>query len=660
MITPTQEYRRTELPEPRKMHKGFDAVVDKATGRLRRTPAIAEALVREADEIDGLAPPLAKLSDHHLKERMEEVKRVFIRHREVNRDVVRLALAMVREAAARQTGMRPFPVQLAGALALHRGYLAEMATGEGKTLTAGLAATLAGWTGRPCHVVTVNDYLAQRDAEWMRPLYHFCGVSVGHVTGPMDPDARRAGYGAAVTYCTSKEVVADFLRDRLRMGRFSEPSRRHLQQLLQPGRLDRLGLVMRGLHAAIVDEADSVLVDEAVTPVIISAHYPNPVLKEACLAACRMAAEMVPGLHYRALARYREVELLDAAEEILASRGERLPGLWRGRSRRRELVRQALTAREFFHEGRQYVVSDGKIVIVDEFTGRSMPQRTWREGLHQAVEAKAGLEITDPSETLARMSFQRYFRLYRRLSGMTGTAWEAADEFWHIYHLPVVPIPTNRPCVRRDLKDRIFADAESKWNAVVDEVAQMHATGRPVLVGTRNIVVSEMLSKRLEALGLEHQVLNAVRHREEARIVAEAGLRGRVTIATNMAGRGTDIKLGKGVADLGGLHVIATERHESRRIDRQIFGRSGRQGDPGSSRACVSAEDELLSRFTPGRLRERLATALRRNPGRAERMAGPLFAYAQWSAQRMAYRQRLGVLSADTWIDDSLAFAPDR
>jgi preprotein translocase subunit SecA len=657
MTTPTQEYRRTAIREPKKLHKGLDATVDGMVGRLRRTAAVAADLLREADEIDRLGDTFAGLSDRHLKDRMEELRLGFARHRLMEERVLYLALAAIREAAERQTGMRPFKVQLAGALALHRGHLAEMATGEGKTLTASLAATLAGWTRRPCHVVTVNDYLAQRDAEWMKPLYHFCGVSAGYVTGAMDPVARRAGYAADVAYCTSKEIVADFLRDRLRLGRFRDPARRQLQHLLGPGRLDRLGLVMRGLYTAIVDEADSVLGDEAVTPVIISAHYPNPALKEACLVARDVADSLVPGVHYQILDRYREVEMLDAADSELEPHGQRMPGLWRGPSRRRELIRQALTAREFFHEGRQYVVDAGKVVIVDEYTGRAMPQRTWREGLHQAVEAKAGLEITDPSETLARLSFQRFFRLFTKLSGMTGTAWEAADEFWHIYHLAVVQIPTNRPCVRKEMPDRIFPDREAKWQAVVSDVASLHATGRPILVGTRSIDVSELLSNRLTGMGLEHQVLNAVRHQEEARIVAEAGLRGRITIATNMAGRGTDIKLGKGIAEIGGLHVIATERHESRRIDRQLFGRCARQGDPGSVQAYVSGEDELLKRFVPRWLRLQLVSTLRKNPRQGERLAGIVFGYAQWSAQRMAFRQRRNVLGTDTWIEDSLSFA---
>jgi preprotein translocase subunit SecA len=328
-----------------------------------------------------------------------------------------------------------------------------------------------------------------------------------------------------------------------------------------------------------------------------------------------------------------------------------LPGFWRGEQRRAELVRTALVAREFFQRDRQYILSDGKVVIVDEFTGRPMPQRTWREGLHQAIEAKEGIELSDPTETVARMSFQRFFRCFHRLSGMTGTAWEAAAEFWQIYRLPVVRIPTNRPCVRRHWPDRIFREEASKWAAVADEIERIHRTGRPLLVGTRSVAASEHLARQLKSRGLEFHVLNATRLAEEAMIVSVAGERGRVTIATNMAGRGTDIRLGPGVAELGGLHVIATERHESGRVDRQLFGRSGRQGDPGSAQAFVSAEDELVRRHLP-KAAQRI---LRSTENRAFVKAA--FALAQRRAQRLAWKQRAAVLRSDAWLDEALSFA---
>jgi len=331
--------------------------------------------------------------------------------------------------------------------------------------------------------------------------------------------------------------------------------------------------------------------------------------------------------------------------------------LWRGPARLTDLIRQALTAREFFLKGKQYVVQDGKVVIVDEFTGRMMPMRRWRDGLHQMIEAKEGVEVSPRDQTLARLSFQRFFRSFRRLSGMTGTAREAADEFWHLYRLPVIVIPTNRPCIRRELPDRIFPDWSSKWSALVEEIVNLHAQGRPVLVGTRSIATSEELAEKLAARGLPFSLLNASRHREEAQIVSEAGQRGRITIATNMAGRGTDIKLGAGVATLGGLHVLATERHESHRIDRQLYGRAARQGDAGSAQAFVSMEDELVKRFVPGIARRQVESVVRHARAPAEKLAGATFALAQFRAQRMAFRQRRSVLKYDTWLAESLSFA---
>jgi preprotein translocase subunit SecA len=334
-----------------------------------------------------------------------------------------------------------------------------------------------------------------------------------------------------------------------------------------------------------------------------------------------------------------------------------LGGVWTGPRRREELVNQALTARHFYLRDQQYVIQDGEVVIVDEFTGRLMPDRTWRDGLHQAVEAKERLEVNPPKDTFARLSFQRFFRLYRRLAGMTGTAAEARGEFWQIYNRPVVVVPTHRPCRREQRPDRVFATETDKWDAIVAEISRLHETGRPILVGTRSVGASEQLSERLTAVGLDHQVLNAVRHAEEAQITAEAGQPGRITVATNMAGRGTDIKLGRGVAELGGLHVLATERHESARIDRQLYGRSARQGDPGSAQAMVSLDDELIVRHAPI-----LAATVRARHGRGggeitSRTTRWLFDKAQARARRLALRQRKAVLRTDDWLDEYLGFA---
>jgi len=636
--------------------KGLDAAWHAAAGVAGRLVPRLRQCMRRAARVVAMEKEFAGKTDARLREAAAEFRERFRRRRETSEDLER-AFALVREVANRQIGERPFLVQVAGALALEAGFVAEMATGEGKTLAATMPATIAGWRGRGCHIVTVNDYLAKRDAAWMGSIYRFCGLRGAHVEQGMPAPERRDAYQADITYATNKEVTADFLRDRLALGRLQDLPAALLGKIAEGrgGGTDRL--VQRGLEFAIVDEADSVLIDEAVTPLIISGDAPNPQQVEAFKEAVELANRLEPDRDYRVSERWREVDLTVAGKARLAEWSGPIGGVWHGTRRAEELVLQALTAREFFLHDKQYVLQDGKVVIVDEFTGRLMPDRTWRDGLHQAIEAKEGLEVNLPKDTYARISFQRLFRMYRKLAGMTGTAAEAWREFWQIYRLPVVVIPTNRPCVRRILPDRVFATESAKWEAVVQEIRCLHASGRPVLVGTRSVRASEHLSGLLRAEGLEHQVLNAVRHAEEAQIVASAGQAGRITVATNMAGRGTDIKLGPSVAERGGLHVLATERHEAGRIDRQLFGRSARQGDPGSAQTFVSIEDELPRRFAP-----HLSAMLRRRHGQTDkeipsRLARRVFDAAQRRAERLALRQRKAILKTDQWLDEYLGFA---
>jgi len=652
---PSEDYRRTHIVIPAKPHQGLDGALYGLVGRYRRR-TIGRSLEKDAEKITEAARGLRHVSDRRLRERLDAMRTEFRSQKRGFEELLADALTVMVEVADRTLGLRPYPVQIVGAMALYKGYLAEMATGEGKSLTACLPAVLAGWSGRPCHYMTVNDYLADRDALQMRPFYTFCGVSVGCVTGQMDPGERRLNHEKDVVYTTLKELVADFLRDRLVLGALHHPSRRLLRQLLQPNLRQLDGVVLRGLDTAIVDEADSLLIDEAVTPLIISRAQENKPLVEACLTAHGIAGSLKLGPDYRKNIKYREIELTKEGREKVENQARLLPGIWRGASRRMELVKQALVAREFYQLGKQYVIHDDKVAIVDEFTGRLMPNRTWRHGLHQAVEAKESLDVNDPSETLARVSFQRFFRFFRKMGGMTGTAKEAAAELWHIYGLPVLTIPTNRPCIRKMLPDSVFATANEKWQAVVQEIGKWNQTHRPVLVGTRSVEASERLARMLAERGFSFNLLNAVRHREEARIVAAAGEKDRITIATNMAGRGTDILLGRGVAEMGGLHVIATERHESRRIDRQLFGRCARQGDPGSAQAFISVDDELIRRFVPAPMHNRLAAALGRKTPGAGRLAQAALSQAQRAAQRLAYRQRKNVLQMDTWLEEALSF----
>jgi len=640
----------TEFP------RGLDASWDKAIGLGVRLVKRPNRFLRRAERIVDTEKDCRRLSERTLGERIAGLHERFRLGRDTVQDLP-MAFALLREAADRRLGLRPYPVQVAGALALETGCIIEMATGEGKTLVAAMSAIAAGWRGRGCHVLTANEYLARRDAALMAPLYGFCGLRVAAVHQDMKPPDRRHAYNASVTYCTNKEVAADFLRDQLMMGRRCGVPSSILSKIVE-GSDPRSGrLVQRGLACAVVDEADAVLIDEAVTPLIISGQGPNPEFIDAYRQASQLARELDPSEDYRIDKRNREVHLTEKGKRRLAERAEPLGGSWAGARRREERALQALIAREFFIRDKQYVIEGGKILIVDEFTGRLMPDRNWRDGLHQAVEAKEGLDISLPKTTFARISFQRFFRLYPRLSGMTGTGAEARGEFWQIYHRPLVEIPTHRPCRRVVLPDRIFRTAGAKWEAVVHEVQRVRRTGRPILIGTRSVWASEHLSRLLTSKGLDHQVLNAVRHAEEAEIIAGAGQKTCITVATNMAGRGTDIRLGKDVTGLGGLHVIGTERHESGRIDRQLYGRCARQGDPGSAQTFVSLEDELVQRHA--RLSPTVWLGRHDSTGRevSSSVYRRLIDSVQRRAERAARLQRKEVLLTDNWLDEYLGFA---
>jgi len=485
------------------------------------------------------------------------------------------AFAAVREAASRTLKMRHFDVQLIGAIVLHEGKIAEMKTGEGKTLAATMPAYLNALTGKGVHIVTVNDYLARRDTEWMGHIYQFLGLSTGTIVHGLDDTQRKAAYAADITYGTNNEFGFDYLRDNMKF--------------------DRDSLVQPQLNFAIVDEVDSILIDEARTPLIIS----GPAEKSTDLYY--QVNSLIPRLskdrHYSIDEKARTATLTEdgvaRCEQLL-----KVDNLFDPRYI--ELlhhINQALKAHTLFKRDVDYIVKDGEVIIVDEFTGRLMPGRRYSEGLHQALEAKENVKIENENQTLATITFQNYFRMYDKLAGMTGTADTEAAEFKKIYDLDVMVIPTNKPMIRKDFADVIYKTRNDKYNSVLDEIEELHAKGQPVLVGTISIDVSESLSKKLKKRGIKHSVLNAKNHEKEAEIIAMAGQRGSVTISTNMAGRGTDIVLGQGVTDLGGLHILGTERHESRRIDNQLRGRSGRQGDPGSSRFYMSLEDDLLRIF---------------------------------------------------------------
>jgi preprotein translocase subunit SecA len=636
---------------------------DVREGWLDRTAASVAGFVRQRaygrsaghraflERVAAEGHGLAALGNAQIREAVPELRRRLYSEG-MSEELVARVFAVVREAAGRLLNMRPYDVQLLGGRVMLDGRIAEMETGEGKTLTATLPACAAALAGIPVHIVTVNDFLVLRDAAWMKPLYAFLGLTVGTITEGMSPEARRAAYACDITYCTNKQLAFDYLKDRLMLGQESRPLHLQIEGLhAEHPRTRRL--LLRGLCFVIVDEADSVLVDEARTPLIISSTGDASEERRIYAEAIAVARELESGLDFSIRPREREVDLTPRGGQRAADLAAPYGGVWIGPRRREELVRRALSALYLFQRDKQYLVRSGKVQIVDEYTGRVMADRSWERGLHQMIEAKEGCEISGRQETLARISYQRFFRRYLRIAGMTGTAREVARELWSVYRLPVVTIPTNRPVRRQRLPDEVHLTAEAKWQAIVASLRRLHEQGRPVLVGTRSVAASEHLSAMLEVAGLPHQVLNARQDQEEAKIIAAAGERGRITVATNMAGRGTDIRLGPGVADLGGLHVLATERHDARRIDRQLYGRGGRQGDPGSFQAIVSLEDEIVQGFF-GEHASRLARPLQRwFPtwlGRA------LVALAQRAAERHHARTRRELLRVDDHLSDLLAF----
>jgi preprotein translocase subunit SecA len=571
-----------------------------------------------------------------------------------------MAFAVIREASGRTLGMRHHDVQLMAGRVLIDGMLAEMETGEGKTLMASLPAATAALAGIPVHVITVNDYLAARDAEKMSPLYTFLGLSVATVNEEMDDAARRAAYAADITYCTNKQVAFDYLRDRVQMrnvgGRLSLQAEKIAGE---ESRLDRV--VMRGLCFAIVDEADSVLVDEAGTPLILTQ---SGMTSEAEIKlyrqACAAAATLKPKTHYRIDESRRSVHLTEDGKEKLVTTAKVLGGQWKLRARREELVSQALSAKHLFLRDREYLVADGEVRIIDDLTGRVMGDRKWERGLHQMIEILEGCEPSPPNEVLARISYQRFFRRYLHLCGMTGTARETAGELQAVYDLRVRKIPTHRSSQLRHLGDRVYSTADMRWQRVVERLAELNSEQRPVLVGTRSVGDSEHLGSLLTAAGLPHRILNARQDADEAELVAHAGEAGAITLATNMAGRGTDIPLGAGVEETGGLHVIAAERNTARRIDRQLFGRAARQGAPGSYESILSLEDRVVRDFLPKYV-SLIAARYKRNPGFLPGWLGKyVTTYCQRRSEQQQRLQRRALEKMDEHYGKMLAFSGEK
>jgi preprotein translocase subunit SecA len=558
------------------------------------------------------------------------------------------AFGLVCVAAQRALKMRPFDVQLAGGAVMHYRGLSELATGEGKTLTASLPTFLNALTGKGVHVATVNDYLAKRDAEWIGPVYSLLGLSVGILQQQMPEPERKKQYLCDVTYGMASEFGFDFLRDRMKQ-RGGEGGAPPFWAAWSPDPTAAVAMdprIQRDLNFAIVDEADSIFIDEARTPLIIGMPTREASPEEA--AVYHWANDLVKRFrrdeHYTFDEKKDKIELTEGGRQLARYSNPPVGEHSHAMDKLHEHLERSVQAVYRYVRDQHYMVnSEKKIVIIDEFTGRPQPDRHWRDGLHQAVEAKEGVPITMANDHAAKITFQSYFKLYKKLAGMSGTLLQNFWELRRVYKLWVVQVPTNRPVIRKHLPDRVFATEEQKFEAIVEKVTKLMLDGRPVLIGTRSVEISEKLSEKLSAATIPHQVLNARQNEQEAQVIAMAGQRGKVTIATNMAGRGTDIKLGPGVAAAGGLFVLGTERHEARRIDRQLIGRAGRQGDPGTGEFYLSLEDELLEALGPRR-EHRLREIGRRGGDRDWDRFQPLFLKAQRKTEKKHYRQRLDLM----------------
>jgi preprotein translocase subunit SecA len=569
-------------------------------------------------------------------------------------EVLLPGFALVTEAVRRVLGIWYYDVQLLAGLALSRRAIAEMKTGEGKTLVAALPAFTGALAGKGVHVMTVNAYLAERDFELLRPVYKLLDMSVGMLDPESSHDEQRAAYHCDITYGPGYEFGFDYLRDQAaqwarKKPRLGETYRRAAQGQMPPAIVP----VQRGFALAIVDEVDSVLIDEATTPLLLAeAPAETAPNAQAFVIARRAAERLIPDHDFVIKPTDHSLHLTQLGlQEITADGQQAAP---HGLQRPWHIyVEQALRARLLLERDVDYIVSDGKVLLVDQYTGRVFADRSLRDGLHQAVQAKEGVTITAEAQSVAHISRQRFFRLYDAICGMTGTATDAARELWEVYRLPVVTIPLRRPCCRRTLAVRYFADAASKYRAIVDEILRIHTTGQPILVGTRSIEGSEALAEQLAAHNIPFQLLNGKQDAEEASIVAQAGCVGTITIATNMAGRGTDIKLGPGAAERGGLHVIAAERHESARVDRQLIGRAARQGDPGSCQFFVAADDHLLARYAPS-LAARICQ-LAGDDGEAHHDFSREVARAQRKAERAQLLRRRQLFAHDDWLEDVLS-----
>lgn len=579
------------------VHEGVDGFVDSLIGWCKSNSINLSRLKNRVDKILLSSDQYNNFSLSQLHTEITKIHKVFLLNQEPNDQQIDLALSIVIEAMDRTLNKRPYPVQVLGALCMYKGYAIEMGTGEGKTLTAALSTALFAWSNKPCHVVTTNDYLAQRDAEILRDFYEICNLTVGFIQSEMQEKERRESYSYNITYATSNNLLADLLKDRMQVDYDFDTCKERIRKVSSENYFRKR--VMRGLGIAVIDEADSVLGDDAITPLIISSTEQDNEYHEATMLAYEISKCMTEVDDFKVFDHIKVIQITKSGHNLISQYASQFSLSWSPIYRCTYLIQQALVAKYFYLPEKQYVILEEKIVIVDEKTGRLMDQRSWSHGLHQAIEAKESLPLSDPTVTSEKMSFQSFFRLYDTLTGMSGTFHKIERELWRIYKLPVISIPPRVKKKHVYNKDVICYDKNSQRQKIIDEIKYQRSQGRAILVGTRTVKESQDLSDELTKNNINTTVLNALYHEQEAEIISNAGKKSCVTIATNMAGRGTDILLDQSVLESGGLHVIATERHDSRRVDLQLYGRASRQGQPGSSVAILSMDDQLMSVHLP-------------------------------------------------------------
>ena len=654
MIVTNIEYKKFNIPKERKAHKGLDSFAHITAGKIYKQTILLKHLYKKAKIIYDNAKNYISLDDEALASEIQKYKKKIQLNRYEDEDIYE-SIACICEICYRVFGFKPYYVQIMGVLGQYYNFAVQMLPGEGKTITAAISGIIFAWKGKPCHIITSNDYLGRRDSEIMSPLYKRCNVSVGSIISTMDENERLLNYSKDIVYSTSKELLADFLRDQLIDEKINNFDDMLFDKIMNKNIVNNTKQrVMRGLYTAIVDEADSVLADEAITPLVISSKSDNQSIIEAIQSTYLLIDKFKIDLHYIVLYKYKEIKITEEGVNFLNTLDEYFPTIWRTYKRKLFLITQILLAKELYHKGKQYIIDDEeKIVLVDEKTGRLMPGKSWGAGLQQAVEAKELLELSPPTQTTIKMSFQRFFRLYKNLSGMSGTLQNIEDELWSIYELPVMYIPKRVTNTYKLEPMKIYPTLREKQKNVIEHIVDIHKTGRPILVGTTSINESEAISELLNMKGIQNRVLNAKHNEIEDEIIQNAGFKYSITIATNIAGRGTDIKIDKDIEKLGGLYVIATQLSESKRVDLQLFGRTSRQSQPGGVKVFLSLEDELMMNS----YNSFIIAYMQKYFYISNYISIYLYKFAQRKEEKKSSAIRLAIIQKDFEFDRNLSFS---